>query len=275
MAELQVLISAFGPRALERIASLRHDSHPEVEYIVGWQKHEGAEIPRSLRERKDFRILPLDSTGLCNNRNDLLAKAEARFVLTGDDDLIYTERHLETALKGFRENPACHFLTFKYESEDYPKTYPDRSFNLKKPPRGYFLTSMELGLNLEKIRSDFGRNAVEFNPAFGVNGTHFGSGEEDLLLASMLRKGMKGIFIPEYVCVNTDSTTSERIGHTREFIETKGAVITRIRPATCHLRMLAHAHRAAKQGIPFFTYCKWWLSGAHKARKGKVFKNDR
>ena len=277
MCKLQILIAAYGPDALEKIASLPHPSFPGVEYLVCWQNHDKDRIPDSLRERKDFKIYFEESTGLCNNRNALLEKAGDCPVLISDDDLAYKEAHLNNVIEGFRQNPDCHFLTFKYHSDAYPKTYPEEGFDIQNPPKGYFVTSMELALNLKKIRSEGNeQESLYFNPAFGVNGTVFICGEEDLLIDSMLKKGFSGRFVPSEVCVNTDSTTAERQGNTREFIETKGAVISHIRPSTWLPRMLTHALRAAKESgenrIPFLTYCKWWMAGVRKARKKKVFK---
>lgn len=270
MADLQILIAAYGPDAMERIASLSHPEFPGVEYIVGWQKADLKRIPEDFRTRNDFRIIPLETVGLCNNRNALIDVATAPTALISDDDIIYKENHLKNILESFKDRPDSHILTFRYTSDSYPKNYPTHSFNLKQPPKGYFVTSMEIGLNLKMIREDFGSlTDIYFHPAFGINGSLFGSGEEDLLIHSLLNKGYKGIFIPVDICHNTESTTSDRISNTREFIETRGAVFYNIKPYSWPLRMLTHAQRSV---IPFMTYCKWWLSGISKARREKVFK---
>lgn len=280
MAELQVLIAAYGPDALEKIASLPHASHEGVEYVVSWQDYDRNRVPDRLRQREDFRIQYEESRGLCNNRNALLRLASADYAVIADDDLVYTPRHLENILEGFETFPDFDILTFRYESPDYPKTYPDHIFNLQKPPRGYFVTSMEIALNLKQIRrhSDW-TDALSFNPAFGVNGLHFGSGEEDLFITRLLRKGYNAMFIPRDICMNTQSTTAERTGTTKEFIATKGAVMTYVKPGSWRLRMLAHALRASHgpkgNRIGFFRYCSWWLSGVREAHKNKVFENYR
>lgn len=274
MPEIQVQICAYGPDALHKIASLRHDPFPGVEYLIGWQNYDKNRIPASIASRKDFRIIFVESIGLCNNRNSLLQATNADFVLISDDDLEYHREHFAALNKGIVAYADYHFLTFRYASADYPKSYPPESFNLSKPPKGYFVTSMELLLNMTKIRADFGKDAIRFNPAFGINGTLFPCGEEDVLIHFMLQHGMMGRFIPSDICINTDSTTSERIGATRGFIETKGAVISIVKPSTRYLRMLTHAWRSWKsQGeghVPFLTYCRWWLAGEKKLKKTKA-----
>ena len=272
MAELQILIAAYGPDALMRISSLRHDTYPGVEYVVSWQNYENGLVPDEIKERKDFKIFLEDSIGLCNNRNALLQHATADFALVSDDDLIYENEHLNNALHAFENNSQYHFLTFQYESKDFPKKYPGNSFVFPKTPKGYFVTSMEMGFNLKKIREDFGKAAFRFNPAYGVNGTTFYCGEEDILIYELQKKGMRGKYLPVTICENTDSTTSERIGNFEGFIETKGAVVSYIKPITWPMRMLTHAWRARKE-IPIIRYCKWWLSGIKKARIQRVFEN--
>lgn len=263
MVKLQVLICAYGPGAMENLATLHHTSIPEVEYLISWQKSDSQRIPDSLKNRKDINIYFETSEGLSNNRNALLRKAEADYVLIGDDDLIYENYHLINALQAFENNPEYHFLTFRYESEGFPKKYPEESFSFPKTPKGYFVTSMEIGFNLKKICEDFGEETIRFNPAFGINGSTFCCGEEDILIYELQKKGMRGKYLPITICENTDSTTSERIGNFEGFIETKGAVVSYIKPFTWPLRMLTHAWRARKE-IPIIRYCKWWLSGVKK-----------
>lgn len=278
MADLQILISAYGPAALEKIGALEHARCPGVEYLVGWQKYDAFRIPSHLENRDDFKIISLDNTGLCNNRNALIERATAPIVVISDDDLEYRSEHLMNVKEAFDRHPDQHFITFRYESRGFPKVYPPQAFDIRRPPKNYFVTSMELAFNLEKIIKDYRNKAIiNFNPAFGVNGSVFGSGEEEILIARLLRRGLKGMFIPEDICINTESTTSERIGSTRNFIETKGASISYVKPHSVLLRMLTHAWRAHKEKeekyIPFIDYCKWWLRGMAKAKKHKVFKN--
>lgn len=282
MSELLILISAYGPQALEKIASLRHESCQNVRYIVGWQKYDVRRIPSFLKQRKDFTILYEETVGLCNNRNALLKYAWDEIVtvtdydvyaLIADDDLEYTANNLNAAFKAFETNPRSHILTFQYASALFPKKYPSKSFDIRRPPKGYFVTSMELGFNLSLFKQSFENlEPIYFHPAFGVNGTLFGCGEEDLLLSRLLRKDCTGTYIPVEICSNTESTTSERISDTEAFIETKGAVMGYLKPYTWPLRMWTHAWRARKN-VSLFKYCLWWLNGRGKARKARVFKN--
>lgn len=269
MTKLQVLISTYGEEGIRRLASHRYPAHPEVEYIVSWQKHDLARLPGELRERKDFQIYPEDTIGLCNNRNNALRHATAPIVLTSDDDLTYTLGQLQTVIDAFAENPDMDFLTFRYEADPQVKVYPEKSFMIDAPPKGYFVSSVELGLNLKRLRESGKLGDVEiFNPAFGVNGTHFSCGEEDILIADLNRKGFSGRYIPEVICRHEGDTTSERIYATREFIETKGAVTAYIHPLTWPLRVAVHAWRE-RDVVPFLKFCLWSVGGVRKLRSIK------
>lgn len=259
MSDIHVLIAAYGPEALEKIASLPHPEYPGVDYIVSWQRYDRERIPDEIRRRKDFRIHFEESTGLCRNRNALMELVNNGIAVIADDDLAYLPAHFDNIRKGVSANPQSHFLTFRYRSENFPKEYPAQSFRLTRPPKGYFVTSMEMVFNLDRINEDFGSTAdVVFNTDFGVNGSLFGSGEEDILVYGLLKKGYMAVFVPQDICVNTESTTSERIGDTKDFIATKGAVMLRVKPSTWPLRMLTHAWRS---NVPFLRYCRWWLGG--------------
>ena len=278
MADLQVLIAAYGGDAAEKIASLSHPELPGVEYLVSWQNFDTSKIPDSLNQRSDFKIFYEESTGLSNNRNNLLQKASAPVVLISDQDVAYSQKHIKTILDSFEEYPDCDFLAFRYSSSDFPKVYPRTSFQLDSAPKGYFLSSIELALNLKRIKKLGNLSHWQFNPFFGINGKLFGCAEEDVLMANVRNKGYRGRFIPADICLHTGPTTSERKGAAKECIEAKGAAMIFIKPGTWTLRMLIHAWRASRNPsakTPFFQYCRWWMEGVRKARANKVFAHEK
>lgn len=278
-ARLQVLVSAYGKDALQRISTLPHPAVDGVEYIVNWQDYDRSGIPEAIAARNDFRIFFDDSTGLSNNRNNAISLADCPLVLISDDDISYTEEMLRCVIKGFEDFPSHGILTFRYASSN-PKSYPDNSFSLASPPKGYFASSVEIALNLPLIMQKLGEGwQTLFNPAFGLNGTHFCCGEEDIMIHRLLQSGVEGRYIPETIACHPGNTTSERIKNAPEFVATKGAVVAALHPATWPLRMLTHARRASKEPalrkVGFFEYCRWWIQGVKKARRHRVFDNNR
>lgn len=277
MVKLQVLITAYGSAALENIASLSHPIHENVEYLVSWQNYDKTRIPDILKNRKDFKIFYLNSTGVSNNRNNLIRKSNAPYLLCSDDDISYTIENLNSVISEMELNSSYGILTFEFESQK-AKNYPDCPFDLQKPAKGYFIGAPEIAFNVSNISESVKTSDFKFHEDFGINGKIFSSGEEDLIIASLLRKGYKGRFIPKVICRHNDiMTTCDKIGHTREFIETKGAILLYIKPWTWIARMIMHAMREKLSRDPgrvsFFRYCLWWLSGVSKAKRHKVFTN--
>lgn len=276
-SRLQILIASYGEDGLRNITNETHPAVAEVEYIVNWQHHGDREVPQELQERKDFRIIRDENCGLCRARNNLLTHATADWIVISDDDVSNTEEHIRSVLKATEENPECAILTFRYESSKKHKEYPDDSFDISQPPKGYFVSSIEMVLNLGKIKSEGSFQDIKlFNPAFGINGDIFCCGEEDILIKRLLKSGFKGKYIPSTIASHHSESTGERLYNTRSFIETKGASFLYLHPLGWPLKMITHALRAEREKgdkrVSFLNYCRWWLSGMHKARKNKVFK---
>lgn len=272
---LQVWISAYGEDALERVASLPHPETEGVEYAVCWQKYDKSRIPAEIKERPDFKIVFEDSEGLSHNRNAALRNSDADLMLISDDDLEYDAEHFENIFKGIEDYPDYDFYVFRFRSPDSPKTYHESSFDISKAPKGYYPSSVELLINMKRIGRDLDELMPLFNPHFGVNGATFHSGEENLLVAKLLKRGYKGRYVPLEITVHSGSSTGQRCRHQASHIETKGACFLYLHPATWALRMLTHAWRSArgKEGkVSFFSYCRHWCRGVRKAAKRKVFK---
>lgn len=268
--ELEVMICAYGADGLRRIACNAHPQLPGVRYLVSWQPA-GADIsaiPAEIVTRTDFVVHITDSNGLSRNRNNALEHATAPLLLISDDDVSYTADGLKAVLAFFSGNPECDVATFRYESAGAPKWFPVNSFDLRKPAKGYFVTSFEIALR----RSILQRTGVRFNERFGIN-SEFIAGEEDIFIHQLLKNGARGYYVPTVICRHDGDTTCDRMGSEDTFIRVKGAVFTLTHPRTWPLRMLAHAHRERHRfpgGI--VAYCRAWLSGARDARDLRLFK---
>lgn len=271
---LEVLISTKGGDGIKRIASSSHPSLPGVRYVVSWQEGNPELLPESLAVRPDFKIIYADSVGLSKNRNNALKHSEAPIVLISDDDLEYSERHLENVISAFSENPDLPVLTFRYESSDFPRLYPSTEFDLNNPPKGYFAVSFEIALNLKRIKEEMDQDVIPlFNENFGL-GAMFGSGEEDLLINNLMRSGLRGKFVPRDVCIHKGPTTGIKEKYSPGFIQTQGAVVSHLRPVSWPLRLFLYALRhAADRDSPigFFGYISQFIKGVVKAKRNRVF----
>lgn len=268
--KLQILISTKGMKGMMRIAEHLHPEMPGVEYLVGWQSPgELKDIPLSIMERRDFKVIPTQSLGLSKNRNHLFLHATAPYLLISDDDLDYKEDNIKNVIKCFEENPDLSVLTFRYTSAEAKHLSVGTEFSLSHPPRGYFAASVEIGLNLKTIsKIEHDGQIPRFNENFGIGGI-FGSGEEDIFIHDLMKRGHKGRYFPIEVAHHCGDTTADRESESRDFINTRGAVHLHLHPLTWPGRMIAHAMRG---NIPFMKYCLYWMGGVCKAIKRRVFK---
>ncbi len=270
--ELQVMICTYGHEGLLRIAAASHPKVEGVEYLVSIQMENGNEeyqIPKEL-SREDFRLFITYTKGLSVNRNIALSHATAPLLLISDDDADYTADGLRTVIYAFKENPNADIIAFRYASASTQKFYPEESFSLTNPPKGYFASSIEIAMRRESVQSK-----IWFNENFGVGAT-FPSGEEDIFLQDCFDRGLTGIYIPKTIVRHDGTTTSTRNLMLQSRPQTKGAVFLRLHPGDWPLRMIAHAIREIplwrKGQVPSpLHYCLNWLKGVNKARKLKIF----
>ncbi|MDE5843550.1 MAG: glycosyltransferase [Muribaculaceae bacterium] len=268
MPLLQVLIVAFGAKGIESIARLPHPQVEGVEYIVSWQYADDVPVvPESLLKRKDFRILPTPTRGVARNRNLALDAATAPIVLESDDDVFYTEEQLLSVIRAFDEHPEADYINFRYHSDDNPIPRFDAEFDMRRPPRGWYIGgAFEMAFRLQPIR----RRQIRFNELFGI-GAEFPAGEEDLFINDVLRAGLKAIHLPITIVTHPGTTTSMRMEQADSFIRTKGAVFTYLHPLSWPLRMLAHARRFSTSPREIARYIRAWMRGARDIRK---FRSD-
>lgn len=271
MPRLQVMICTYGKNGIERIAAANHPHTKGVEYLVSWQMGNVADIPSTLL-RDDFKIFTSDTKGVSVNRNIALSKATAPILLVSDDDVTYTKENLISVINAFDNHNEADIIAFRYASLGSNKYYPSEQVNLECPPKGYYISSIELAL-----RRDTVKGSVWFNENFGI-GALFPSGEEDIFIRDCLDKGLKGIFLPITIARHDQATTSGRNLMLASRPQTKGAVFLRLHPKSWPLRMIAHAIRE----IPLWrksltpsplSYGLNWIKGVTKARKNKVFQN--
>lgn len=266
---LQVMICTYGADGIARVAESMHPTIPGIEYLVSWQTDGNTSLPHSL-ERSDFKVFTSTSKGLSANRNHALGKATAPLLLISDDDVEYTKDNLLTIIKAFERNPDADILTFKYDTKNCHKTYPERSISLTTPPKGYFISSIEIAFRRDSIQGN-----IWFNENFGI-GAVFPSGEEEVFIKDCMAKGLTGRFIPQTIARHDGDTTTQRIAKLPILPQTKGAVFLHTHPADWMPRMVVHSIRETRlwingKGLSPFEYIRNWLIGTTKARRLNVF----
>ena len=263
MTRLQILITAFGRKGIESIASLPHPAMEGVEYIVSWQYADAdpADIPSALLDRRDFRILPTSTRGLSVNRNLTLKAATAPIAMISDDDVYYTPDNLRDIIKAFDDNPDADCITFRYQGPGYPQATFTGPLDLRRPPKGWSVVSCEIAFRPANVR----QRGIRFNELFGI-GAEFPSGEEEIFLHDIIASGLKAIGLPTVVVIHPGDTTAMRTASTDTFIRTKGAVFSILHPLTWPLRLLAHTRRFSNDFSQRRRYIRAWLRGVKDYR---------
>ncbi|MDE7421152.1 MAG: glycosyltransferase [Muribaculaceae bacterium] len=270
--KLQVLICTYGHEGIQRVAKALHPRVEGVEYLVSIQENaydKDFPMPKEL-DREDFKLFVTLTKGLSINRNIALSQATAPLLLISDDDADYTAEGLKAVIEAFDNNPQADIIAFQYASSSTHKFYPKESVSLQRPPKGYFISSIEIAMRRKSIQGK-----IWFNENFGI-GAIFPSGEEDIFLCDCFAHGLNGIYIPKIIVRHDGTTTTDRNLMLPSRPQTKGAVFLRLHPHDWTLRMLMHTLREfplwMKGMVPSpFSYLCNWMKGVRMAKKLKVF----
>ncbi len=243
MTKLQVLIATYGQDGLDRISANRLPRIPGVGYLVSCQSPGSTPgIPKALL-RDDVKVIFSNSKGSSVNRNILLREASAPYCLTADDDLDFIPDGIEMIIRLFDKSPELSVIALQYINSDgkTEKNYPSQPFSLSHPPKGYFISCVELAFRRTRIIE----RMIFFNENFGVN-CIYPCGEEDLWLHDILKSGLKGEFHPLTIAIHKGVSTGIRCIGEPGVLRAQGAVITRLCPATGLLRVILKAWRSSK-----------------------------
>ncbi|MDE7414539.1 MAG: glycosyltransferase [Muribaculaceae bacterium] len=252
--KLQILVATFKKEGLERLATVNLPEINDVEYIISCQNPLGNEIgiPDSLL-RPDIKIYFSNTKGLSRNRNILLQLASAPLCLIADDDLVFLPEGLKKLIETFDNNPDLDIATFKYSipGGGTEKEYPTYPFYLDKPAKGYYLTSFEIAFRREAVK----KTGVLFNENFGIGAPLYGCGEEDIWMASLLKKKLKGMFFPIFIAQHQGETTGIRNAAKPEVLRAQGLIIRNFYPLSSFPRIFLKAYRTSKATGTGILFC--------------------
>lgn len=269
MIELQVLICTIGEEGIRRVVNTKHPIVNGVEYLVSWQQPDKKiDIPEELTCRNDIKVCITQSKGICKNRNHAIECASAPICLMSDDDVDYEADELNSLIHAFKDNPDTDLITIKYRSERHQKIYPEYSFDLRKPAKGYYVTCFEIAFRLHSVK-----NRVKFNENISLGTPVLRCGEEDVFIHDAKHQGLNMIFIPITVGTHNHPTTGDRDLCEPYFWMTKGAVFSYIFKISWIPRIIVNAWRTSrKTGKSVFYFIRHGFAGVAYARKHNVFK---
>lgn len=153
-----------------------------------------------------IRVINSREFGLSKSRNLAIENAQGDILLIADDDIQYLPDFEKTIFKAYQTYPEASLISFQFlnENKKIVKLYPKNEGYLKSTKK--HLTSFEM-----TFRSNiFMEYNISFDERFGI-GSLFLCAEEQVLRYSILRNGLKVVFVPQAICIHSGQTTGETI----------------------------------------------------------------
>ena len=259
---LEILISTLD-EGINNIPAMLLEPCDGIGYLVSWQHSDGVTIamPEQLK-RYDVKVYDLAGRGLSRNRNNCLRHASADLCLIADDDCQYAPEQLQAVIDTFEQHPEVDIAAFKYTSKNHGKKYPTQSVDLATPPKGYYVSSIEIAFKRESLQGK-----LWFNELFGI-GAPLSCGEEEVLVLSSIKHGLKCQFFPiDIVRHDNITNTFTNIGKS-SMLMARGAFTYLAHPKSFMARILLNSYRLKKKyGVAFWHGVKNMLAGVRFFKK--------
>lgn len=258
MSTLEVLIPTHTPEGIRRVEAMNLPVMNGVGYVVSWQNYGDGQVPPTLAERNDVKIVKCDRPGVSANRNNALDHASADILLIGDDDLIYTPEQLGAVVKIMDANPDVEYASFRYDGAD-GKKYPASECDLGGVlPRDFNQTTFEIALRRNSRAGD-----LRFNEQFGPGAPVFTAAEDEVMFLTARSHGINMRYFPVTITRHPGLTTGYRNVGCDGVLLSAGAVIAKMFPVSCVMRIPLKAWRMWRSGrAPFFKSLALMMRGA-------------
>lgn len=238
---LDFAIVTHTPAGINRVASMILPPCLGVRYVISWQDHEDCPVPPALL-RPDVEVHRFDGKGISANRNNALDNCTSEIILFSDDDLTYNPQLLGVLRAIFQTSPEVDVATFISEHGDMSR-FPSEAVTLgRKLPKGYSVASFEIALR----RSTAGM--LRCCPELGIGSERFHGGEDELFLASAIRRGLRCRFFPLPICSHPHESTGTKGVLTAGNLKASGLVIALTEPVSAVIRVPLKAWRVYRQG---------------------------
>ena len=261
---IEVLICTIG-RGIKKTVDVLAKPRNDVKYLVSFQYADNSDlnfVPDELKKRSDVSLFPVCGSGLSANRNYAMCHSVGDIILFADDDNRYSWEYFDRLLDAFHKNPNADAICFRSVSYkgSFQRNFPARSFELKSPPKGYYVRSCEIALR-------HNNNYPEFDTHFGLGSDFLACGEEEIFVYDLIKKGFKVIYCPITVVSTASSTTGSLFLDKASVRRSKGAVLSAIHGYWWALpRILKYAIFNVK-GMPRLKALSDMLCGVAYAKK--------
>lgn len=196
---VDILIATVN-KNLKNVPLVLLEEREDVSYIVSVQDIDGFgyEIPHTLKNRRDVKVVFCAGKGLSLNRNNCLKYSTKDICIIADDDVTYKDSYIDRIKNEFMKDPFLDILIGKIktnlnepEFRNYKsKIYKINIFNFKN------VCSVEIAFKREVIMS----NNLFFDTNFGLGSAKFSvGGEESIFIRDAILKKLRVFYFPIYI----------------------------------------------------------------------------
>ena len=243
--------------ARELLAAMNLQGH---NVIIGNQ----CDKNRVYREGKAL-IVCEDLRGVGQNRNAILARADAQICVLADDDMRFCDEYEQTVARVFSQNSDADVVIFNFlEKSNGRRT-------VRKKRRVWLHNYMNYGAaRLAFRRRALAYHGILFSTMFGGGARHR-CGEDSLFLRACLRAGLRVVAVPEALAALTDARASTWFrGYIDEYLFDKGVFLGIAHPRLAGVMalLLCWKHKEYRKGRSFYATYKRVKKGIAYARSG-------
>lgn len=216
---IDILICTLG-NGISKVPAMLLPPDSHITYTVSHQsgsigKESHADIPESVKKalftgRNDVRICTLDGIGLSRNRNNAIRNSVGDICVIADDDNHYTPEYIQNIIDAWNDNPDADIITFQAVNGEGKPLHP-------------YPAPWTCSVEITFRRSSILGKGLEFDGRFGIGGTMFCAGEEEIFMHNARKAGLKCIFIPKTIVQTDGATTSDSFADSPSLQATKGA----------------------------------------------------
>jgi len=165
----------------------------------------------------------LNSIGVAKSRNSAIRNAAGTYLLFGDDDVVFNEEALATALRYLDQNPEVSLLLASAvdETGHLRKNYPEKQTQLTKFNCARAAT-YEMIVRVEDVKN----HSVVFDENFGAGAKNY-LGDEYIFITDLISKGARCVFMPIPIAMHPANSSGARWGEQQDRIA-RARVFTRV-----------------------------------------------
>ena len=169
------------------------------------------------------KLVELKSRGVAKSRNAALKYASGKYLIFGDDDIVFDESGIAKLVEYFENHPECAIIMAQTSDETgaLRKSYPTKEAKLTKYNSAKAAT-YEMMVRLDAIRA----SGIIFDENFGAGAENF-LGDEYIFIADALERGLKGMYLPIRVAIHPKDSSGSAWG-TRKDLTARAAVFSRV-----------------------------------------------